>query len=279
MARVFRHTYTQKGPDGKRIMRTCAKWYIEYTEPGGRPRRVPGFTDKRATEAYANDLQRRVDREKAGIIDRESVTRSRELSARIDGHVEAYRVHLQASGVSAWHLSETTRRLQRMIDDCEFTRLSEIKAEPVQRWTVRQLAEQRPDGDESKGMGPRTVNTYVGSLRAFVRWCVTDGRMPIDPLMTLSRADERADVRRHRRALTKDEFCKLLDVAQRRPLLDAATVRRGSRKGEIIAKLKPETHTAGAARAREAADLHGPGSNRAMPRRAGRAHLGRPGPS
>ena len=241
MARVFRHSYTKKMPDGRREKRTCAKWYIEYTEPGGRVRRVPGFTDKRATEARANELQRRVDREEAGIIDRASVELSQQLSSAIGQHMEAYRVHLQASSVSAWHLSETTRRLKRMIADCRFDRLSEIKAEPVQRWCNRQITEQRPDGDESKGMGPRTVNTYVGSLRAFVRWCIADGRMAVDPLATVTKLDESADVRRVRRALTEDELTRLLDMAERRPVLDAMTIRRGQRKGEVVAKLRDAT--------------------------------------
>ena len=70
-------------PNGGRVKRTCAKWYIEYKEPGGRVRRVPGFTDKRATEARANELQRRVDREKAGIIDRASVELSEFLEVGV----------------------------------------------------------------------------------------------------------------------------------------------------------------------------------------------------
>src|SRR5688572_16296588 len=111
MARVFRHTYTMKTKSGGRITRTCRKWYIEYTDAGGRVHRVPGYQDKRATEAYAGELQRGVDRERAGIIDRESIDLSRELSASIDRHIEAYRVHLQSAGVSTDHLSETMRRL------------------------------------------------------------------------------------------------------------------------------------------------------------------------
>ncbi len=34
---------------------------------------------------------------------------------------------------------------------------------------------------------------------------------------------------------------RLLDVARRRPLLDAMTIRRGNRKGEVVANLRPET--------------------------------------
>lgn len=68
--------------DGRREKRVCPKWYVTFTDATGR--RIPGYTDKRATEAYANELQRGVDRENAGIIDRESVELSQDLSAKID---------------------------------------------------------------------------------------------------------------------------------------------------------------------------------------------------
>ncbi len=243
MARVFRHSYTKKLPDGNSEKHVCPKWYVDFTDASGRLRRMPGFTDKRATEAYANELQRKVDREKAGIIDNESVELSQELTAKIDRHIGAYKTHLQATGVSAAHLYETERRLRRIVDDCEFDRLSEIRAEPVQRWCTQQLTGQRSDDGRPKGMGPRTINTYMSSLRAFVRWCIADRRMASDPLVTLSTLDESADVRRVRRALTEYELSRLLDVAEHRPLLDAMTIRRGPRKGQVVGKLKDATRT------------------------------------
>ena len=51
---------------------------------------------------------------------------------------------------------------------------------------------------------------------------------------------------------------KLLDVARRRPLLDALTVRTGNRKGQAVAKVKPDVRrTARSARPRASFDLQG----------------------
>jgi len=230
MARVYRATYTVAGRDGRRVTRTAKKWYVEYTDADGIVRRKAGFTDKGATQQFAADLQRQVERERAGIIDQKSIDLSRGLSAAINQHVEAYRVYLQSSGVAAYHLVESMWRLRRVIADCRVARLADVKSEPVQAWqTLR----------EAEGMGPRTRNTYTSSLRAFVRWCIADGRMASDPLVTLSKADESADVRRHRRALTEAELSKLLHVAEHRPLSYAMTIRRGKRKGERVAKVRP----------------------------------------
>ena len=43
-------------------------------------------------------------------------------------------------------------------------------------------------------------------------------------------ANEKADPRRQRRAMTEAELVKLLAVARERPLLDALTIRTGSAK-------------------------------------------------
>ena len=57
-------------------------------------------------------------------------------------------------------------------------------------------------------------------------------------LYTWPKSDAKADCRRKRRAMTEAELVKLLDVARRRPLLDARTVRRGARKGEAVANVR-----------------------------------------
>ncbi|MFQ5805025.1 MAG: tyrosine-type recombinase/integrase [Phycisphaerae bacterium] len=101
------------------------------------------------------------------------------------------------------------RRLGVTVDACEFKHLGDTRAEPVQNWCDLRAAE---------NMSTRTRNTYTGSLRAFVRWCVRDRRLASDPLETLSKADEATDVRRERRALTEDELARLLHVAELRPL-------------------------------------------------------------
>jgi integrase len=67
------------------------------------------------------------------------------------------------------------------------------------------------------------------------------GRLTHNPLLAVAVADQRADTRRQRRALTEEELARLLDAAQRRPLADAMTVRRGKAKGKPLANLSPET--------------------------------------
>jgi integrase len=54
------------------------------------------------------------------------------------------------------------------------------------------------------------------------------------------KANEAADPRRRHRAISRAVLATLLDVARRRPLLEALTVRKGRRKGQAYAKLRPD---------------------------------------
>jgi len=56
----------------------------------------------------------------------------------------------------------------------------------------------------------------------------------------VSQANERADRRHQRRSLTLDEIEKLLDATERRPLLEALTVRRGKNVGKPLANVQPD---------------------------------------
>jgi integrase len=90
-------------------------------------------------------------------------------------------------------------------------------------------------------MGAGTRNEYRQELVGFGNWCVRTRRLLSNPFTGVPKADAKADCRRKRRSLTEDEIRRLLDVAGRRPLLEAMTVRRGRQKGEAVANLNEAT--------------------------------------
>ena len=51
--RLYKEHYTDK--DGKR--RKTQKWYIDFSDHHGRRHRVPGFTEKRSTQALAGNIE------------------------------------------------------------------------------------------------------------------------------------------------------------------------------------------------------------------------------
>ncbi|MCX7395179.1 MAG: hypothetical protein NTW75_13765 [Planctomycetales bacterium] len=69
-------------------------------------------------------------------------------------------------------------------------------------------------------MAARTRNTYLQAIRGFCTWCVRAGRLMLNPLARVAKADEKIDRRRQRRAMTEAELLKLLQVARMRPLAE-----------------------------------------------------------
>jgi integrase len=60
-----------------------------------------------------------------------------------------------------------------------------------------------------------TTNHYLTAVKGLTRWMVKDRRVPYDPLACLSAQNAKADVRVERRALSAEEFTRLLAAARR----------------------------------------------------------------
>lgn len=86
----------------------------------------------------------------------------------------------------------------------------------------------------------------------FGNWCIGkrgkckrsrfngEKRLQSNPFQGMFRMDERADRRRKARALSEDEFVRLLTAIRQRPLSDALTIRRGKDKSNLLAKISDE---------------------------------------
>jgi hypothetical protein len=102
----------------------------------------------------------------------------------------------------------------------------------LERWLILRQAE---------GMSAGNRNEYRQALVGFANWCVRRQRMAANPFTGVAKADARLDRRRQRRALTETEIVKLLDVARRRPLEEAMTVKSSSRRRRRTSSSKRPT--------------------------------------
>src|SRR5262245_49907827 len=64
-----RSVYYPLTKDGAKYLRPAKRWYVEYRDHNGYLRREKGFTDKKATEALATELERTAERKRVGLID------------------------------------------------------------------------------------------------------------------------------------------------------------------------------------------------------------------
>jgi integrase len=141
---------------------------------------------------------------------------------------------MEARGVVKMHRDNVRSQLNRVTAACGFARLADLSREALEHWLT---------SEAKAGRSARSRNAHRAALIPFGNWCChpSIGRMLVNPFRGVPIADEKADPRRRRRAMTGAELARLLDVARRRPLAEARTVRRGKRKGEEAAELRPET--------------------------------------
>ena len=222
------------GRDGSdRIVVKAGTYTAKYRDGSGIVQeKATGCRDETAARSVLAELERRAELVKANVMTAADDSIADHQDTPLAEHFGGYVTHLRAKGTSDVHIADTKRLATRLFNECRFGLLRDISGDAVERWLVER---------EAEGMAARTRNSYLQELRGFCNWCVRTDRMATKPLAKVKKADERADCRRKRRAITEGELVRLLDAASRRPLLDAMTVRRGKQKGKAVAQLREET--------------------------------------
>jgi integrase len=224
------------GEDGSERIAIESPFYVaKYRDGAGVVQTIStGCRDEGAARRVLADLERRAELVRARVMSAAEAAVGDHQATPFGEHVDSYLAYLEAKGSCKEHRSERARQLRRLAADCTFGALADLHREALERWL----------GAQSRaGMGARTRNSYLGSLLAFCNWCVETNRLTSNPFGAVPKANEKADPRRPRRAMTEPELVKLLTVARERPLFDALTVRKGPRKGERYANVRPEVRT------------------------------------
>jgi integrase len=204
-----------------KLYRRGRTWWADYAEDGRRMRQSLGTPFVADARLAAAKTEQRLRRKAIGIEDAQA-----EHAARpIDDHIVAFKVTMEARGVTKKHVKLTIKHLHDAVAAMTAKRVADLDLAAASRWLKEAQAE---------GKSARTVNARAQSLRAFGRWMAETRRAVHNPFLGLHRLNVAADRRRTRRALTIDETAKLLEAARRRPLADA------DRNGY---DLKPATRT------------------------------------
>ncbi len=221
------------GKDGReRLLIEATTYTAKYRNGAGLVvEEATGCKDETAARSVLADLERRAELVRANVITSAEDRISRHQATPLVEHFDAYGEYLQAAGVTEKHQTESRRCLDRLAADCSFGRLADLRREALERWLSRRTAEE---------MSARTRNAYRETIVAFCNWCIQTDRLTGNPFAATPKANVEADRRRQRRAMTEDELRRLLPVARERPLLEALTVRKGPRRGEMYANVRPE---------------------------------------
>jgi len=271
MGSVKRKTYTRTWPTGAKIVTKKGGKYAEWfdrngkkhcdpvtTGRDGKPRirvesgtytaiycdgrgitqeHATGCRGKRAAEMVLAKLEQEAEKVKAGVLSSVESEMSKHRDTPLLEHVDEYITHQSAKDVNAQRVKSTKSRLLRLAEQCNLRRLTDISADALERWMLEKAEH---DDRTKKPMGAGARNGYRESAIGFGNWLVRKKRIPANPFSDVPKADANVDCRRKRRALNEDELRRLLDVARRRPVENAMTIRRGPNKGQLTANVRPE---------------------------------------
>jgi len=245
--KVFKPKFKYKGK-----LKLCQHWYIGFTDNRLKRRRLPAFTNKRATEKVAEKigdlLSGQVDQKwleqlpakmrdkliEFGLINSKRL--SNHLGKPLTDHLIDFHRGLTAGGCSQQYAEQVKERIGFIFAACGFRTWTDIDANMVLTFL--------DDLRTKNGIGQRSFNYYLKACKRFCRWMIKERRAsapnPLDHLSYI----KQTEFRNKRRALTLDEQFKLLEATEAAParfnltgheraLVYCLALQAGLRAGEI----------------------------------------------
>ncbi len=164
------------------------------------------------------EFEARQEKIRSGVLSAHECAIADHSRKPISEHIEAYLEHLRANGCTERHIKERRAQLGRIVTECGFARVRDLAAGAFEKWLVLSAG---------AGMGARNRNVHRSALVAFSTWLVMTRRLTSNPFESIPAANERADRRRVRRAMSIDELERLIEAAKARPLREALHGNRG----------------------------------------------------
>ena len=132
-------------------------------------------------------------------------------------------------------MATTREKIRKIVRKGKFQTVTEISADGVNRYAAEL---------KSKGRAPRTIQAYLTAIMGFTHWWATNGKLPSDPLVTVTKPNPETDRRLERRMLQHKEWQWLRDVTaagedrfgmsgSERVLLFETAIQTGLRSNEL----------------------------------------------
>jgi site-specific recombinase XerC len=187
-----------------------ASWYYTFTDAHGARVERKGCADQRVTAELARQAESVVVRIKAGLIDLKEIIRRNHEARSLADHVADWHAYLLAKGSTRDHAELSQARVTRLVELARIGRISELTPSRVQT-ALKAIR------DAGAALG--TVRHYTTQVKGFSRWLWRDGRAHEDSLAHLTSQNPDADRRRVRRALEPEELARLIEAAERGPVV------------------------------------------------------------
>ena len=188
MASVFKRKRRNK--KGKVV--EAKKFTCQYLDPvTGKTCRAPGYSDRSESRRLADMLE-------AGTA---TTDHRKHRKTPLADHLSAFVCHLRAINNAEKYVKVVETRITRILDGCNFETLRHITLPALENW----LAAER----EKKSFHIATSNEYGSAFKSFLTWLADSDRAESNPVARFSPLTD-TDVKREYRALTPDEFSRLI---------------------------------------------------------------------
>jgi len=181
-----------------------------------------GVTDKQVADQKAHKFIQEREREAAGILEPKAVRESAKKA--LAAHLEDYVADLTArgrNGRGGRGARLVASRIKALLHACDWQVACNVTADSFIVWRNRQTC------------SPRTLNHYLQGMISLLNWMERVGRIKINPLKNVSRADERGKQKRVRRAFTDEELRKLIAGSGPRGIIYFTAAATGLRQEEL----------------------------------------------
>ena len=202
--RIFKKKY--RAADGE--LKAGRAWSVRYFVGGRMFERSLGTRDRRIAELMANDLLRREELRRAGIVDPFGESKERPL----EEHFVDFLTTMRARNVVPKYLADREKCLKAYATHAKAKRLADIDLTGASAWL---------SSLKDAGLSARSVNVRYQALRQIGLWLVKTRRTAYDPFDGLKPLNEAEDRRHVRRSLTPDEAARLVDAAKARAIARA----------------------------------------------------------
>ncbi len=195
-----------------RIICQAKTYTARYRDGLGQPREeATGCRTYQAAMARLTELLRRAELVRGHGMSAEESQVLATATSPIGDHLDAWVGALLAKGDSEEYRRMSRRYLDILRERLRWRYLSDITRSSMERWLA---------GEAASGRSARSRNAHLVAASSFCAWCAQTSRLVNNPLAPIARANEQADRRRIRRALSPEELQRLLLVARLRPLAE-----------------------------------------------------------
>lgn len=180
-----------------------------------------GVDKRHVAEAKLHKIRQEREAELLGQLPPRALREAAQMS--FASHLDDYVADLAGQGRSRKHVALTRNRVGRLANACGWSFVHQVTPDSFSAWRAEQA------------LAPKTTNEYLGLANAFFNWMQRHGRLAVNPLANVRKAETRGKERRVRRALSDDEIARLIRFSGKRALVYLIAAYTGLRRGEMKA--------------------------------------------